>query len=113
MKREIKHFISDIMESIDKIEDYTRDINGEQFMNDVRTQDAVIRRLEIIGEAVKNIPSEFLGNYPDIQWKLIAGLRDVLTHGYFHVNLERIWLVIEKEIPDLKEKISRIHKEIS
>ena len=77
----------------------------EQFMSDNKTQDAVMRRLEIIGEAVKNIPEYFRKKYPEISWKQIAGMRDVLIHGYFDINLQRVWLVLEKELPTFKNKI--------
>lgn len=111
MKREIRIFIEDIMESIVKIEEYTCGINREKFLQESWIQDAVIRRLEIIGEAVKNIPDDFRNRYPDIPWTQIAGMRDVLIHGYFGVNLERVWIVVEKDLPDLKLKISRILEE--
>jgi uncharacterized protein with HEPN domain len=75
-------------------------------------QDAVLRRLEIIGEAVKNLDEDFKNRYPEIPWKKIAGLRDVLIHEYFGVSLKRIWRVIKIDLVDLKFKISRIWEEI-
>lgn len=71
-------------------------------------QDAVLRRLEIIGEAVKNVDEDFRSRYPEIPWKKIAGLRDVLIHEYFGVSLKRVWRVIKIDLVDLKSKISRI-----
>ncbi len=71
-------------------------------------QDAVIRNLEIIGEAVKNISPAMRIEYPDVPWKQIAGLRDVLIHHYFGVDLETVWLVVEKRLPDLSERIKFI-----
>ena len=112
MKREIRIFLEDIKESIEKIEEYTQNISKEQFMSDNKTQDAVMRRLEIVGEAVKNIPEYFRKKYPEIPWKQIAGMRDVLIHGYFDINLQRVWLVLEKELPTFKNKIIQILKEI-
>ena len=73
---------------------------------------AVIRRLEIMGEAAKNIPEDFRNKYCEVPWKQIAGMRDVLIHGYFGVNLERVWIVVERDLPDLKQKISKILEEI-
>ncbi len=67
-----------------------------------------MRRLEIIGEAVKNVPEDFRTKYPDIPWRQIAGMRDVLIHAYFGVNLRRVWKVIKEEIPELKLKILKI-----
>ena len=112
MKKEIKIFLEDIKGSIERIEEYIRDMSKEHFMEDIRTQDAVIRRLEIIGEAAKNIQEDFRHKYPDIPWKQIAGMRDVLIHGYFSVNLERVWVVVKSDLPKFKLKISRILEEV-
>lgn len=112
MKKEIRIFLEDVKGSIDRIEEYTQNMNKEHFMRDIRTQDAVIRRLEVIGEAVKNIPEDFKSKYPDILWKQIAGMRDVLIHGYFGVNLERVWAVVRSDLPKLKPKILRIFEEL-
>ncbi len=111
MKRNYIVYIKDILESIEKIEEYTKDIDFKEFSKDVKTQDSVIRRLEIIGEAVKNIPDNVRNKYPDIPWKNIAGLRDVLIHSYFGVNLKRTWNVVKKDIPELKENIKNIKAE--
>jgi uncharacterized protein with HEPN domain len=75
-------------------------------------QDAVLRRLEITAEAVKNVDEDFRSRYPEIPWKKIAGLRDVLIHEYFGVSLKRVWRVIKIDLVDLKSKISRIWEEI-
>ena len=108
MKKEVKIFLQDIKESIDRIEEYTQDMSEEDFMRSIQTQDAVIRRLEIIGEAVKNIPEDFRSRYPDVPWKQIAGMRDVLIHGYSRVNLERVWKVVKSELLELKLKVSQM-----
>ena len=73
----------------------------------------MLRRLEIIGEAVKNIPDDFRAKYPDIPWRQIAGMRDVLIHAYFGVNLRRVWKVIKEDLPEIKLKILKILDEIS
>ncbi len=104
-------FLEDIVGSIAQIEQYTQGLSGEDFSQDRLVQDAVIRRLEIIGEAVKNLPEELRLKYPNVPWRQIAGLRNVLTHGYFGVNVERVWLVVEKDLPDFKVKIAQVLRE--
>ena len=112
MKKDVKIYLKDILESIEKIEKYTKDFTKESFCDDVLLQDAVIRRLEIIGEAAKNIPENCKKKYPEIEWKKIAGMRDVLTHAYFGVVLERFWVVVKQDLPSLKEKIKKILREV-
>jgi uncharacterized protein with HEPN domain len=106
--RDISIFIEHIIESIKLIETYTHEIAKEEFLSSHDIQDKVFRRLEIIGEAAKNLPEEFRKSHPEIEWKKMAGLRDVLIHSYFGIDLELAWKVIEKDIPDLKNKISKI-----
>lgn len=113
MRKEIRIFIEDILESIEKIERYTKEMGREEFFKEDETQDAVMRRLEIIGEAVKNIPDDFKESYPRIAWKKIAGMRDILIHGYFGINLERVWETIEGDIPNLKKEILKIKRDLA
>ncbi len=110
MKRDVRLYIQDILECIDKIEEYTKEITQDDFYKNILVQDAVLRRLEIIGEAVKNIPQEFRAKYPNIPWKKMAGMRDVLIHAYFGVNLKRVWKVTRKDLVDLKKRIAEINK---
>jgi len=72
--------------------------------------DGVVRNLEIVGEAAKNIPANIKDGYPDVEWKKIAGLRDILAHEYFGVDLEILWDIVENKLPDLKKQISRLLK---
>ena len=109
MKRDIGLFIEDILNSIKNIEEFSKDLDKEGFSKDNLRQSAIIRQLEIIGEAVKNIPDSFRGKYPKIAWKDIAGFRDKLSHAYFGVNLDRVWKIIESDLPKLKEKINKIN----
>lgn len=109
MKRDLELFIEDILESIKNIEDFTKKLNKEKFSKDNLRQSAVIRQLEIIGEAVKNIPQLFRERYPNIPWKEIAGLRDILSHAYFGVDAERVWNVIENDLPKLKKELMKIN----
>jgi len=115
MKKDIRVFIQDILESIKLIEDYAKGVDREEFLDkddNLQMKDAIIRRLEIIGEAVKNIPDDFKKDYPDIPWKQISGMRDILIHEYFGVNLERVWNTAKDDLPELKEVIIKMLKEI-
>ena len=116
MKRSIVLYIKDILESIDLIKMYIEGLSKESLLKDKKIQDAVLRRLEIIGEASKSIPSTIKNKYCEIPWREIAGTRDILTHAYFSVNAERIWNIIRKDLPKLKTEIQKIlknEKEIS
>lgn len=116
MKRDIKLFIQDILESIELIENYTKGVSEEEFLDkddNLIMKDAILRRLGIIGEAVKNIPDDFREKYPDIPWKQISGMRDILVHEYFGVKLQRVWKTAKEDLPYLKKKISKILEEIN
>ncbi len=107
-KRGDIEFLSDIQEAIRRIGIYTKGIDYENFLEDIKTQDAVIRNLEIIGEAAKNISDDFKEKHPQILWKDLAGVRDKLIHHYFGANLEVVWYIIKDDLPRLKEEIRRI-----
>ena len=104
-------YLEDIYNSINKIFQYLSEINNdkENFLNDTSKQDAVIRRLEIIGEAAKRLEKDFKNNFPEIPWRKMAGMRDVLIHDYDEVDLELIWEVISKDLPDLQTKLRDIN----
>jgi len=108
MKKDYRILIIHILECIDKVEEYTKDITKEKFFASPQIQDAVMRRIEIIGEAVKNVPQEVKDKYLDIPWKQMAGMRDILIHEYFGVDLELTWKVAEEEIFILKNKIKDV-----
>lgn len=112
-QRKVILFLSDIYDSIEAIEGYLKNINKKYFLKDIKTQDAVLRRLEIIGEAVKNIPRDFKKKHPNIPWKKIAGARDILTHEYFGINLNKVWNMAKNDAPKLKENISKIIEKIN
>ena len=88
-------------------------ITRDGFLQNTLVQDAVVRRLEIIGEAVKGIPQEVRSKYSEIPWKEIAGMRDVLIHAYSGVKLERVWNVIDRDLPELKRTMARINQDLS
>lgn len=108
MKKDINLFIQDILENIKDIESFSKGITKEKFESNKLVQNAIIRSLEIIGEAAKNIPDSFRGEHLEIPWRNIAGFRDVLSHAYFGVNIDRVWAIIETDLPKLKEEISKI-----
>jgi len=101
-------FLEDILESIDKIEEYTKDLTYEEFQDDERTIDAVIRNFEIISEAANNIPEALKERYPQVEWKEAIGFRNVMIHEYFGVDTEAVWETIERNLPTLKKKIAKV-----
>lgn len=108
MKRSSKLFVVDILESIGLIEKYTKGATDKKFLDDDALQDAVIRRLEIIGEATKNIPLEIKQENPKIPWEQMAGMRNVLSHEYFGITMKRIWDATQKDLPKLKRQIEKL-----
>ena len=108
MNRDYKLFIKDIKESIERIESYTKGISEEEFKKNVQLQDSIIRRLEIIGEASKKIPRSVRDANKDIPWKKMSLFRDFIIHSYFEASLSRIWIVIKKDLSQIKEKIKSI-----
>jgi len=104
-KREIKILLDDIIESINNIESYITKLNKTQFFSNKMAVDAVVRNLEIIGEATKNIPDDYKMQHSNVDWRGMAGLRDVIIHGYFNVDLEIIWEIIQQDMPQLKKNI--------
>ena len=112
MSRNHRVYLLDMLKAIEKIERYTYGMGFSDFAKNELVQDAVLRNLELIGEAVKNIPEEIKAEYPNVEWRKIAGLRDILIHAYFEVDLEIIWDVIRNKLPQLKSQISNILNEL-
>jgi len=112
MTREIRDYLNDIITSIDDVETFTVGMDFEDFIADKKTINAVVRSLEIIGEAVKNIPDNIKDSHPELPWKYMAGMRDKLIHGYHGVDLEIVWTVVKEELPPLKPMMQKILDEI-
>ena len=110
MKRDISVYLQDILDSLLKIEEYIKSVKEKDFINNCQIQDAIFRRLEIIGEAAKHIPQSFRDKHPKIPWKQIAGMRDILIHEYDAVDIDRIWQVVKKDAPKLKKNLQKISK---
>jgi uncharacterized protein with HEPN domain len=109
---DLRLYIEDILASMDRIKEYTRGLDEQSFSENAQTQDAVLRRLEVMGEAVKNVPESVRGKYPELPWRRIAGLRDVLIHQCFGINLHRTWLVVKEDLPVLKAKFMQVDQDL-
>lgn len=108
MSREFLDFVEDILDAMNKAEILLEGVSYSQFENDFRINFAVVRALEIIGEAVKRLPEDLYQRYPDIPWKGMAGMRDRIIHGYDNVDLQIVWDVVKRDIPQIKPKIELI-----
>jgi len=108
MPRSQKVLFDDILEAIQRIEEYTEKMDIEDFSESSLHQDAVIRNLSIIGEAVKGLSQDTKEKYDAIDWRKIAGLRDILIHAYFGIDLDIVWDVVQNKLPILKNQIEQI-----
>jgi Uncharacterized conserved protein len=113
VKRSGVLFLNDMLESIERIKEYTSGLTLEGFLIDRRTQDAVLRNLEILGEAARKLPSAIRERYRDIPWAQIISLRNRLIHGYFVVDYSIVWDIIKNDLPILQERLKEILQEVS
>jgi len=108
MKRDLILFIEDIKQSIENIEEFSKGLTEDKYLNSKLQRRAIERELGIIGEAVKNLPLSFREKYPSIPWRDIAGFRNILSHVYFGLIDDRVWKIIKNELPNLKKEINKI-----
>jgi uncharacterized protein with HEPN domain len=113
MSRNIRLYLEDIQSSGQQILEYTQGMTVEAFLEDRRTRDAVLLNLQIIGEAVKNIPSELRDLAPDVEWRKISGLRDIIAHAYFQLEDEIIWDIVESKLESLLYQVERLLEKYS
>ncbi|MEM1514246.1 MAG: DUF86 domain-containing protein [Candidatus Thermoplasmatota archaeon] len=112
MKRDYKLFVKDILQAIDKIENFIGTMSFDEFMKDEKTKSAVIREIEVIGEASKNIPESIRIRSKDLPWKDMARMRDKVTHSYFGIYYETVWKFIKERLPEIKSLISKLLEEL-
>jgi uncharacterized protein with HEPN domain len=112
MKRSHKLFIKDILDCVTKIEEFVENTSFEEFVKDDKTSSAVIRKIEIIGEATKNVPRDIRQRYRNLPWSDMARMRDKIIHFYFGVDYEIVWKVIKERLPEIKVKTMQILKDL-
>lgn len=112
MKRDYKLFIKDILDCMNRIEEFVGDMDFDEFVRDDKTSSAVIRKLEIIGEATKNLPKEIRQRYKELPWRDMARMRDKIIHFYFGIDYEIVWETIKERLPEIKPKIIQILKDL-
>jgi uncharacterized protein with HEPN domain len=111
-KRSSGLLVEDIWESIEKIERYTEGMTQADFQSDEKTTDAVVRNLEIIGEAAGRFPEDFTNRHSEIEWLKIIGLRNRIVHEYFGVDLQIIWQILKKDLPAFKASLKKIRSKM-
>ncbi|MDR5674246.1 DUF86 domain-containing protein [Halalkaliarchaeum sp. AArc-GB] len=109
---EVLDYLDDILAAAEKIERFTGNMSYEEFLEDEKTVDAVLRNFEVIGEAAKNVPDDVRREYSDVPWSEMAGMRDKLIHGYATVELRIVWQTVQDEIPTLTAQIGQIRAEL-
>lgn len=113
MKRDSSFFLKHVIECIERIEKFVDKLEEEDFLKDELVQSAVIRQIEVVGEAVKNLPIDFVNKYPLVPWGDIAGTRDKMIHYYFGVDLKLVWEIVVDDLPELKSQVENILKDLN
>lgn len=111
-KRNLSDFLQDILDGITEIESFTEDVDLNALAANREKTLAVVKLLEILGEAVKKIPNEIKSRYPDVKWRGLAGMRDILVHAYWKIDIEVVWASIQEDVPVLKQAVSQIMGEL-
>ncbi len=105
MPRDSRVYLEDILEATRRIASYTAHLSKASFLEDEKTFDAVVRNLEVIGEAVKKLPENLRSQHPTVEWRKMAGLRDILIHEYFGLDSEIVWDIVKNKVPSLNQAI--------
>lgn len=113
MKRILLDYLKDILDALNDLEAFVKDIDYKTFAADHMRRNAVVRSLEIIGEAAKNIPEDMRSQYKDIPWKRMAGMRDKLIHAYFGVDYDSVWSLATERIHEIKQPMEKMARELS
>jgi uncharacterized protein with HEPN domain len=111
-KRECKDYVHDILVAVGDAEDFVEGLTFEEFEKDRKTLNAVVRSLEIIGEAARNIPADIREKYGTVPWKKMIGMRDKVIHGYFGVNAKTLWTTVRDDLPPLKQLVQKMLKDL-
>ena len=107
-KRDAELLVEDMLEALRKIDSYTAGMDHSAFLQDEKTVDAVVRNLEVLGEAARQIPDEFAAGHPNVPWRKITGLRNRIVHDYFGLDLEIIWQIVRNDLPPLKAALEKM-----
>ncbi|MBU1261026.1 MAG: DUF86 domain-containing protein [Planctomycetes bacterium] len=110
MSRHTELRLLDILDAIERIFSYAKGMSYKSFLADQKTQDAIVRNIEIIGEAARGIPKTFRADNPQIPWDEIIGMRNIIVHHYFGILIDVVWDIVKKELPKLKKQIKSIIK---
>lgn len=108
MPRDHRVFLQDVLDAVANVAEFVGSMSRQEFDTDKKTLHAVVRNLEVIGEAVKGVPTDVRVKYPQVPWQRIAGLRDILIHHYFEIDIDIVWDIVQNKLPELREHIQRI-----